>query len=45
MPEIRENTAHILFMSNRAQNTDKMSGLQVTFHVQKSEKREFIHRL
>lgn len=45
MPEIGKKTAHILFMSNGAQNIGKMFGLRVTFHVPESEKREFIHRL
>ncbi len=44
MPEIGGNTARVLFMSNREQQTGKMSGIQVMFHVRKSEKREFIHR-
>src|SRR3990170_8711511 len=45
MPEIEKKAARILFMSKRTQNTEEMSGLRVTFHVRKSEKREFIHRL
>ena len=45
MPEIEKKAARILFMSKRAQNTEEMSGLRVTFNVQESEKREFIHRL
>jgi len=45
MPEIEKKATRILFMSKRAQNIEEMLGLRVTFHVRKSEKREFIHRL